>query len=167
MAPNDVTPGKSDRAAGSAGRSDPLRVHASTVAIGEAGVLIRGAAGAGKSTLALALVDLAGRQGRFARLVADDRTQIAARHGRLTARPVAPLEGLVERRGLGLTPEPHLSEVVVRLVVDLDEEPARMPDPEDLVETLAGIALPRLRATGQPGQERLVLAALALFLSQA
>jgi serine kinase of HPr protein (carbohydrate metabolism regulator) len=142
------------------------RIHASVVAIDEAGILIRGEAGTGKSTLALALIGLARQQGRFARLVADDRTEIAAHHGRLTARPVAPLEGLVERRGLGLTPEPHLSAVVVRIVVDLGEEPARMPEPEDMVETLAGIDLPRLRLVGRAGEERLVLAALALFLAQ-
>lgn len=143
------------------------RIHASTVAIGEAGVLIRGASGAGKSALALALIDLAQGKGGFARLVADDRTQIDARHGRLLARPVAPIEGVVERRGLGLTPEPHLPCVVVRLIVDVGaEEPPRMPEPEDLVDRLAGVALPRLRVAGAPGNERLVLAALRLFLDQ-
>lgn len=143
------------------------RIHATTVAIGEAGVLIRGAAGAGKSTLALAIVELATGQGGFARLVADDRTEIGARHGRLLGKPVAPLEGVVERRGLGLTPEPHLPAVVVRLIVDISaEEPARMPEPEDLVERLGGVSLPRLRVAGGPGQERLVLAALRLFLQQ-
>ena len=49
----------------------PLRVHASAVAIGEAGILIRGPSGAGKSSLALALIALAQLQGRFARLIAD------------------------------------------------------------------------------------------------
>jgi serine kinase of HPr protein (carbohydrate metabolism regulator) len=142
----------------------PARIHATVVAIGEAGILIRGASGSGKSTLALALIGLSRQVGRFARLVADDRTELTARGGRLVARPVAPLEGIVERRGLGLTPEPHIPEVVVRLVVDLAaEEPARMPEPEDLVDTLAGIDLPRLRLTGRAGDERLALAALDLF----
>ncbi|BCB21732.1 serine/threonine protein kinase [Bosea sp. ANAM02] len=143
---------------------DRIRIHATTIAIGEAGILIRGASGSGKSTLALALIALAGQGGRFARLVADDRVELAARGGRLVARPVAPLEGIVERRGLGLTPEPHTGAVVVRLIVDLAvEEPARMPEPEDLVDSLAGIDLPRLRMTGRPGDERLALNALDLF----
>jgi serine kinase of HPr protein (carbohydrate metabolism regulator) len=142
-----------------------IRIHASTVAIGEAGILIRGASGAGKSALALSLIAQAQQAGRFGRLVADDRTDIGARNGRLLARPVAPLEGLIERRGLGLTPEPHLSGVVVRLIVDISaEEPARMPEPEDLVEQLEGIDLPRLTIMGKPGEERLVLTALRLFL---
>lgn len=143
------------------------RIHATTVAIGEAGLLLRGAAGSGKSTLALALIELARLRGGFARLVADDRTEITAAHGRLLARPVAPLAGVIERRGLGLTPEPHLPSVVLRLIVDLAaEEPARMPEPEDLVAQLGGVALPRLRLAGRPGQERLVLAALELFLER-
>ncbi len=139
-------------------------IHATTVVLGELGVLIRGASGAGKSSLALALIALAGSQGRFARLVADDRTALGARGGRLLARPVAPLEGLIERRGLGLTPEPHQPAVVVRLIVDLSgEEPVRMPEPEDLVERIEGIDLPRLTVAGRAGDERLVLAALRLF----
>lgn len=141
------------------------RIHASTVVIGEHGILIRGASGAGKSTLALALIEAGRRGGRFARLVADDRTEIDPRGGRLTARPVSPLEGLVERRGLGLTPERHLDAALVALVVDLvSEEPPRMPEPEDLVVKLGGIDLPRLKLFGRAGDERLVLAALDLFL---
>ncbi|MGX1790282.1 HPr kinase/phosphorylase [Bosea sp. NPDC055332] len=141
----------------------PLRLHASAVVIGEAGILIRGPSGAGKSSLALALVGLAQLQGRFARLIADDRTEVAVRAGRLLASPVPPIEGLVERRGLGLTPEPHLATAVIRLVVDCGAEPKRMPEPEALVETIAGIALPRLSVFPRAGDERLVLAALALF----
>lgn len=140
------------------------RIHATVVAIGEAGVLLRGASGAGKSSLALALIGFAASFGRFARLVADDRVALQAVGGRLLARPVAPLEGVVERRGLGLTPEPFTPAVVVRLVVDLlGEEPARMPEPEELVDSLAGVDLPRLRVAGRFGDERLVLAALDLF----
>ena len=139
-------------------------IHATTVAIGESGVLIRGPSGAGKSTLALALIAQARQAGLFSRLVADDRTALSARGGRLLARPVPPLEGLIERRGLGLTPEPHQPAIVLRLIVDLSgTEPARMPEPEDLVESLAGIDLPRLAVMGRAGDERMVLAALRLF----
>lgn len=139
-------------------------IHATTVAIGEAGVLLRGPSGAGKSVLALALIGEARQAGLFSRLVADDRTALSARGGRLLARPVPPLEGLIERRGLGLTPEPHQPAVVLRLIVDLGgTEPARMPEPEDLVDRLAGIDLPRLTVMGRAGDERLVLAALRLF----
>ena len=145
--------------------SPPRRIHGSVVAIGETGVLIRGEPGSGKSHLALAVIAAARRQDGFARLVADDRVELATRGGRVTARPVAPLEGLVERRGLGLTPEPWLPSVRLGMVVDLGEAPARMPEPEDMVETLAGVALPRIRLTAGAGDAELVLAALRLFLA--
>lgn len=140
-----------------------IRIHATTVAIGEAGVLIRGASGSGKSSLALALIGLAAQSGRFARLVADDRTALDRSGGRLVARPVHPLEGLVERRGLGLTPEPHLDSAVLRLVIDIVDAPERMPEPEALIERLQEIDLPRIFVTGGPGSARLALAALDLF----
>ena len=61
-------------------------VHASAVLIGSRAMLIRGPAGSGKSRLALALI---GRRRRahpsFARLVADDRVELTAAHGRLLA----------------------------------------------------------------------------------
>ena len=141
----------------------PLRLHASVVVIGEAGILIRGASGAGKSSLALALIGAAQSRGHFARLVADDRTEITVRAGRLLASPVPPIAGLVERRGLGLTPEPHLAAAVLRLVIDCGTEPERMPEPEALVGTIAGVTLPRLSLLPRPGDERLILTALALF----
>jgi hypothetical protein len=149
-------------------RAGEERIHATAVAIGEAGLLLRGAAGSGKSTLALALIGLTAQIGRFGRLVADDRVALAAKGDRLVARPVPPLEGIVERRGLGLTPEPATPAVVVKLIVDLiGEEPPRMPEPEELVDNLCGIDLPRLRVTGRAGDERLVLAALDLFTGSA
>jgi HPr kinase/phosphorylase len=141
----------------------PLRLHASAVVVGEAGILIRGPSGAGKSSLALALIALARSQGRFARLIADDRTELTARAGRLLAAPVPPIEGMIERRGLGLTPEPYLAMAVIRLVVDCGAEPERMPEPEALVEAIAGVSLPRLSLLPRAGDERLILTALALF----
>ncbi|MFJ5370210.1 hypothetical protein ACIPIA_13395, partial [Bosea sp. CER48] len=64
----------------------------------------------------------------------------------------------------GLTPEPFTGAAVIRLVVDLiGEEPARMPEPEDLVDNLVGLDLPRLRVFGRVGDERLILTALDLF----
>ena len=74
--------------------SDSATVHASAVLVGSHAVLIRGPAGAGKSRLALALI-AASDTGllRFARLVADDRTQLEACHGRVLARRPRPLRG--------------------------------------------------------------------------
>jgi HPr kinase/phosphorylase len=127
-------------------------VHATCLVIDEAGVLIRGAPGAGKSTLARELVALALLQGRFARLVSDDRTRLASRHGRVVAEAVAATAGRIEARGVGILPVAHESRAVVRLVVELSaEEPSRLPDAEERTATLCGIMVSCIRGrSGAP-----------------
>lgn len=121
------------------------RVHASCVVVGEAGILIRGASGAGKSSLALALVEAASARGLFARLVGDDRIALSRVGAALVARPVAPLEGLLEVRGVGLLTRPHLAAARVRLVVDrTDEPPPRLPEEAQTLVEILGVTLPRL-----------------------
>ena len=103
------------------------------------GVLLRGPPGAGKSDLALRLID------RGARLVADDRVEIALRRGRLIARAPAALAGLIEVRGIGVVPIPRRASAAIVLVVDLvkPERVDRMPNRAWCV--LAGVRLPRLK----------------------
>ena len=114
-------------------------LHASTVAFGrEGGVLIRGAAGAGKSTLALRLI------AEGAQLVADDRTLVTGRGGQVFARAPGSIAGLIEARGIGILRLPSLRMVRLRLVVDLDSAPERMPS--DTTCHLEGVTLSRLPA---------------------
>jgi HPr kinase/phosphorylase len=137
-------------------------LHASAVLVGSGAVLIRGPSGSGKSRLVLALIEAAqaGRL-RFARLVSDDRTQLAAAHGRLLASPPAPLAGLLEIRGLGLRQmdfEPH---AVITLVVDLAAEDGdRLPDAASQTVEIHGVKLPRLPVTAGEDPLPLVLGAL-------
>lgn len=123
----------------------PDTIHASCVVVGEAGLLIRGASGAGKSTLAREMVFRARQAGRFARLVSDDRTRITAKHGRLVASPVEPLAGHLEIHGLGIVRQSFEAAAVIRLVVDLCEDPPRYPDEPDGNVVLCGVIVPRLR----------------------
>lgn len=114
-------------------------VHASTVAFGRAaGIVILGRSGAGKSTLALRLI-AAGAQ-----LVADDRTILTARGGRLFARAPRALAGQIEVRGLGIVRLHPLRLVRVRLLVDLDAPRERFP--ADATRDLEGVTLPLLSA---------------------
>jgi len=105
-----------------------MQVHASCIARDDAGVLLLGPPGSGKSDLALRLID------RGFLLVADDRVEIE----RGIARPPEPLAGLLEVRGLGLIRVPYRSSAILRLAVDLNLRPDRLPLPA----RQAGLDLP-------------------------
>jgi len=146
--------------------TDAPTVHASAVLAGARAVLIRGAAGAGKSRLALALI-AAAQTGvlRFARLVGDDRVHLEPRHGRLLVRPAPALAGMIEVRGIGIKRLGHEAVAVVGLVVDLAAGDAeRLPGDGNTV--IDGIALPRLAIA--PGVEPLnpVIATFAITEGQ-
>ncbi|MGE3652127.1 MAG: HPr kinase/phosphorylase, partial [Reyranellaceae bacterium] len=86
------------------------QIHATCVALPEGGVLLRGDSGAGKSDLALRLID------GGARLVADDRTDLMREGDLLIARAPTSIAGLIEARGLGilrLPPEKLAAEAAV------------------------------------------------------
>jgi HPr kinase/phosphorylase len=137
-------------------------VHASAVLAGARAVLIRGSSGAGKSRLALALIEAAGAGAlRFARLVGDDRVYLTPAHGRLLVRPAGALAGLIEIRGVGIRKLPYEPTAVVGLVVDLGASDAeRLPETDRQYTVIAGVTLPRLAVA--PGQEALP-AVLALL----
>ena len=124
----------------------PLTVHASAVAVGEVGILIRGPSGSGKSSLAFSLLVLAAQGGSFARLVGDDRIELDRCNSRLIARGHAAIRGMVELRGQGIIRLAYEPAVVVGLVVDLLPvvELIRYPDPENRQVELCGVKLPRL-----------------------
>jgi HPr kinase/phosphorylase len=121
-------------------------VHASAVLAGARALLIRGPAGAGKSRLALGLIGAA-QCGLipFARLVADDRIELEACHGRLLARPPPALARLIEVRGLGIRRLAHEPVAVIGLVIDLASPDAeRLPGDAGREVSVIGIILPRL-----------------------
>lgn len=117
-------------------------VHATSVALKLKGrwqaVLLRGTSGAGKSDLALRLIERGGR------LVADDQTHLARQGRRLIATPPPSLAGLIEARGVGIVKLAR-SQVLVRaplaLLIDLvpSTKVERLPDPTS--EVLLGITL--------------------------
>jgi HPr kinase/phosphorylase len=121
-------------------------IHASAVLVRARAVLIRGPAGAGKSALALRLIQAAdARLLPFAKLVADDRAQVEACHGRLVVRPAPQLSGLLEIRGVGIRRVPFEAVAVVGLVVDLAVDNVdRLPQPEERQTVIDNIRLPRL-----------------------
>lgn len=141
-----------------------VNLHANVVIAGRKGVLILGHSGAGKSSLALCLIEMMRAQGRFCALVADDRIWVGAVNGRLVAEVPQPIAGLVEIRGFGPSPIAHEPRAIVDCVVCLvpPSEAPRLAR-QDVVETIPGVALPRLDlAEGDAaGAARALLAWLA------
>ena len=115
------------------------QTHGTTVAIDGRAVLLRGPSGSGKSDLALRLID-AGAQ-----LVADDRTDLEMRDGRLWARVPETIAGKLEVRGYGIVQVPHLDEAPVALVAELVplDQVERMPERE--TTSLLDLELPVIR----------------------
>lgn len=117
----------------------PLQIHATCVARDGAGVVLRGASGAGKSDLAFRLLGLG------LRLVADDRVDLRRDGDGLVASPPSGLRGLIELRGIGIVPVADwLAEARVALAVDLVPRAAveRLPEPASIVHL--GVAVPLL-----------------------
>ena len=133
-----------------------LTIHGCALVVGEAGILVRGKSGAGKSALVLALLDLSARRQIFARLVADDRVRLHVAGDRLLALPHPAIAGLIEDRGAGIVQAAHEGRARISIVVDLlaegDEAP-RLPQAEDLVAVVGGVSLRRMAlAPGLPAE---------------
>lgn len=124
-------------------------IHGTCLAIGEEGVLLLGQPGAGKSDLALRLIDGSGTgltgALRGAALIADD--QVAVRRsedGKLIASAPAALAGKLEIRGLGIAELPHVPSVPLKLAVRLTPaaEIERLPDLAKARMDILGIGVP-------------------------
>lgn len=97
-------------------------VHATTLAINGHGVMLVAPSGAGKSDLALRLID------RGATLVSDDYTEVARNGDTLVATPPSTIVGQMEIRGVGIVAVPFTPSTTVQIVVELGDEVERMPD---------------------------------------
>ena len=115
------------------------RLHASCVAFGNAGVLLLGGSGAGKSDLALRAIDAG------AMLVADDQVELRRVGAELIASVPKALAGLIEVRGVGIVRLPFRAEAKLRLAVELlpPERISRLP--EHAQREYLGVALPLSR----------------------
>lgn len=138
-------------------------IHASMAVVGDRGIVITGEPGSGKSSLAMVLAERAKARGIFARLVGDDQVLVTHRNGLLLCMAPAAIAGLVEVRGLGPSPVPHLPAAVADLVVQLVEPGAAPRMASDGPTEIAGIRLPLLvlAARDASGAARAVEAWLA------
>jgi serine kinase of HPr protein (carbohydrate metabolism regulator) len=110
--------------------------QATAVAIDGRAVLIEGAPGSGKSSLALTLID------RGAALVGDDGVTLDLRDGRVWAAPPPNTAGLLEIRNVGIVTLPAV-EAPVALMLRLDPDAPRHVEQAEQIELL-GHAIPLL-----------------------
>jgi HPr kinase/phosphorylase len=127
-------------------------LHGACVSVGGKGVLILGPPGAGKSDLALKLIDQPGYglSSKLTRseLVADDQVVIARRGKKLAASAPPALGGKLEIRGLGIVDVKAKPKVMLTLVVKLQAHAhiERMPDSSTF--EILGISLPVVEIDG-------------------
>ena len=115
------------------------QIHATSIDIDGDGVLLRGPPASGKSDLALRWSDAG------ARLVADDRTDLAVKGGRVFASAPEALAGRMEVRGIGILSVGTVPKSPLALVVDLvgPGDIERLPKP--LRTDILGLVLPLVR----------------------
>ena len=132
-------------------------IHVSSVAIDGRAVLIGGRSGAGKSDLALRLID------RGATLISDDYTFVRRVKDQAFASAPERIAGKIELRGVGIVEMAAVQDVPVALYIDLSGEPVRLPEGTDRI-AIAGIPIPSVALDGHQASAPLkVEAALRLF----
>ncbi len=122
--------------------NEPVQtIHATALIIGECGLLIRGKSGAGKSSLALQLIDAATSRGLFAQLVSDDRVRLSVTHNNLMAHVHPEIAGKIELYGVGIITIPYVKTCILRAVIDIMDEIPRYPALQNEMIELSGINL--------------------------
>ncbi len=112
-------------------------LHASAVAFEGCGLLLLGASGSGKSSLALMLCDAGGT------LIGDDQIEIFVQHNNtLMAQSAQRLEGLLEVRGFGIAQVPFIKSHEIHAAITLKawQQTERLPHDPRLI--VMGVKLP-------------------------
>lgn len=112
--------------------------QATCVALGGYAVLIEGASGLGKSSLALQLID------RGAMLIGDDGVILRRGDDRLIAAPHPHTRGLLEVRNLGLIEFPVCDCAPVALLIRLDKDAPRFIEQAECIQ-ICGVNVPMIR----------------------
>lgn len=94
-----------------------------------------GPSGAGKSDLALRLID------RGARLVSDDVVLVETAGDNVILRAAPRIKGQIEVRGVGICSVDYIETAPLRLVIDLNMPPQRLPA-EDLRTRIGDFCVP-------------------------
>lgn len=119
-------------------------IHASAVIVGDRGILIRGASGSGKSSIASTLIQRATVEAKYAALISDDQCLLQAVSRRLICSVPDTLRGGMEVRGSGLHEFAYEPRAVIHLVVHLVEPTRAARLQENTSIQLQGVAITQL-----------------------
>jgi serine kinase of HPr protein (carbohydrate metabolism regulator) len=99
-------------------------IHATCVEWEDKGILIIGDSGAGKSDLAIRLME------KDAFLISDDQTKLLKRKNEILGQTAPNIEGKIELRGVGIIDVDYKKETAIKLILELvksRKEVPRMP----------------------------------------
>jgi HPr kinase/phosphorylase len=116
--------------------TNTILVHATAIAIEGAAILLRGPPGAGKSDLALRLID------GGARLVADDQAELRRVEDQILVGAPAVIAGLIEIRGIGILRIDPIEAAPLALLIDLVPSAEVERFPEARYEDILGLSIP-------------------------
>jgi HPr kinase/phosphorylase len=116
--------------------TNTILVHATVIAIEGAAILLRGPPGAGKSDLALRLID------GGARLVADDQAELRRVEDQILVGAPAVIAGLIEIRGIGILRIDPIEAAPLALLIDLVPSAEVERFPEARYEDILGLSIP-------------------------
>lgn len=120
-----------------------FNAHGTGLVLNGVGILIRGESGAGKSLLALELIDDFEIRGMTALLVSDDRIDLSMNEDGLVMSAPDSIAGLIELRGRGIIKRPFAQTSPLNLIVDLVDEQVRFLEEDALKTELLGVAIAR------------------------
>ena len=118
------------------------RVHSTSVVIEDAGVMIIGKSGSGKSDLALRLIDSG------ATLISDDITICETNGKSIFLFPPNETKGLLEVREIGIMTVPYIENIKLKLLVELvEKEIDRLP--KQIITKLMNIKIQKIKIQGK------------------
>lgn len=126
-------------------------VHGTALVVGEVGILIRGPAQSGKTSLCLSLLRRAGSISQDAYLIADDRVDLEKTDSGVVMTAPDTIRGLIEIAGIGIMDAKTADAARLALIIDLvaAEDRMRMPEEADRHEHLFGTSIRRIKLQKQ------------------
>ena len=113
------------------------RIHGSSVALEDNGVLIIGSSGSGKSDFALRLIDSGGT------LISDDQTLCFKKQNEIFLFSIEAIYGLLEIRNMGIIKVPYVENVKMKIIVSLVKKKKERLYPKN-EKRLLGLNFPHL-----------------------